>query len=363
MRKQEGYITLMGVLIVSAMGLSIGVTLLILSVTNSQSALSYQNSILSRSYADTCADEALTVLELNPSFRGNGLLNLTNGTCSYTIEEPYGTNLTVGLNLDESAGATTFSDFSGNTNNFVCAGGTCPTAGGAGIRGTALSFDGIDDNLLDDDGENYLNGLTAFTIAIWVKSNETNSDRGFFMAKDPDDQDNVLGIRYDVDGLNGGCTNCIKAGVTVNTISGPQELQIESSSNLQTTGWQHIVLAWESGEPLSLYVNGDKDTPSANYAGLVGSVTGATRVFLGRGAKDSSGTQAWNGYLDDVGIWSRKLSEGEIRGIFLSGSLSTSQIIVKTAGNSGNSIRKNFITIDQLSPDVTIFSWQEVGDY
>ncbi len=363
MKTEKGYITLMGVLIVGAMGLTIGVTLLILSVTNAQTALSYQNSILARSYADTCADEALTVLELNSSFRGNGLLNLTNGTCSYTIEEPYGVNMTVGLNLDESAGATTFTDFSGNSNSFICSGGSCPTSGASGYHDTAVNFDGVDDNLLDDDGENYINGLTEFTVAMWIKSNETNSDRGFFITKDPDEQDNVLAIRYDQSGINGGCTNCIKTGITVDTGSGTQEQQLESSSNVQTTGWQHIALTWRSGEPLKLYINGDLDIPSANYSGVAGFITGATRVFVGRGAKDSAGTAAWNGSIDDVGIWSRELSEGEIRGLFLSGALSTSQLIVKTSGNSNNSIRKNYITIDQVSPDVTIYSWQEVGDY
>jgi len=46
--------------------------------------------------------------------------------------------------------------------------------------------------VVDADAGYYLNGLDAVTIAVWIKSNEVNSDRGFIIGEEPDGGDNLM---------------------------------------------------------------------------------------------------------------------------------------------------------------------------
>ena len=176
-----------------------------------------------------------------------------------------------------------------------------------GVFGGALSFDGIGEgHVVDENGGDYINGLTAFTVALWVKSNLTNTDKGFIIAKDPDGSDNVLTIRYDAVGASGGGTNVIKAGIT----STGGEQQLESSSYVQTTGWQHIALTWSSDNQLALYINGTLHAPLYNDPATFGAITGATKLIVGKGTKVAS--RVWDGLIDDVVILNRVLSSFEI---------------------------------------------------
>jgi len=216
------------------------------------------------------------------------------------------------LHMDENQ--NTVIDSSGNDNDAENHGATYS---GNGKLDGAWDFDGEGDYIEDEDAENYLNGLSAFTVALWVKSENDNTDKGFIIAKEPDGSDNVLGIRYDKSGSNGGCDKCIKAGITV---SG-EEQQLESSSNVQTTSWQFIALTWESGAQLKLYINGELDTPTANDDGVSGSIEDVTKLLVGKGAKDNNDEKGWDGLIDEVVIWNRQLSAEEVLNIYKRGVL------------------------------------------
>lgn len=55
----------------------------------------------------------------------------------------------------------------------------------------------------------------------------------------------------------GGGTEVIKAGVTIfNGVSNIVQ-QMETTSNITTTDWQHLVLTWENGDDIQLFVNGN----------------------------------------------------------------------------------------------------------
>jgi len=132
--------------------------------------------------------------------------------------------------FDETSG-TIASDSSGKGYDGILEGNTRWVVGK--FKG-ALEFDGAGDHVIDDDGELFLNGLSALTIAMWIKSDVTNSDRGFINGEQSDDNDNVCTMRYDAAGSSFGGTNLLKMAVT-STPGGEQ--QLESSSNLQTTEW------------------------------------------------------------------------------------------------------------------------------
>ena len=173
-----------------------------------------------------------------------------------------------------------------------------------------------------------LNGLTSFSVSVWVKSERTDTDRGFLNFRTPN-LDEHYGFRYDKDGFFG-----IKAGV--NTTGGTH--QIESSGNVQTTDWQHLVFTWRSGEPIKLYIDGVVDTLSYVGAPVSGSITGTSKVRIGAGPRDNrTFGKGWRGYIDDVRIYNRPLTQTEITtlasGAITDGPVSTAGVRLAGVGN------------------------------
>ena len=159
----------------------------------------------------------------------------------------------------------------------------------------------------DTNGANYINGLTAFSISVWVKSASVDSDRGIIHGIDPDGSDNIFTLRYDAKGWAGGGTNVVKAGI--NTTSGQQ--QYESASEVQTTEWQHLALTWSSGNLLVLYIDGELDEPTDNTEATEGGITDVEKFLIGKGAKDNE-SRSWEGLIDEIHLYDRVLEDGEI---------------------------------------------------
>jgi len=173
---------------------------------------------------------------------------------------------------------------------------------GGGYSGGAVEFDGIDDRMEDAEMDDYLNGRSAVTVSLWVKSDVTDQDRGIFFTRNPTDRDEELGMRYDKNGAFGGGRNVIKA--SIRTTSG--YTQIESTSNVQATNWQHLALVWQSGSSLKLYINGQLNEPLTHDRGPVsGAITGVDKLMFGQDTKG----KYWDGLIDDVRIYDRALSD------------------------------------------------------
>ncbi len=178
-----------------------------------------------------------------------------------------------------------------------------------GFVNGALEFDGIDDVLEDNLAGAYLNGLNAITVALWVKSDVTNVDRGILFSRDPTGDDEDLGLRYDKDAAGSGGRRVIKASLRATG----GWMQIESTSDVQTTSWQHLALVWSSGSALKLYINGmenllsytDSRPLSSNPSGVL---CGVEKLLLGLGTKGN----CWDGLIDDVRIYDQALTGGQI---------------------------------------------------
>ena len=202
---------------------------------------------------------------------------------------------------------TTAVDASGNGRNGTLEGNPKWVAGKIG---GALDFGGDGDRVVDENGASYLNGLDAMTITVWIKSRVISTEAGFIEGEDPDTNDNVCTIRYDAAGASYGGSNLLKMAVTS---SGEQ--QLESSSNLQTTEWQHVAMTWSSGDIIRLYIDGVEDTPSGNASPASGPQSGVVKFIVGQGGKDTAG--GWNGLIDDVRIYNEVLSAERIQGIMI----------------------------------------------
>jgi hypothetical protein len=82
---KKGYITLISVLVVGAVGASVATSLVLLGINASRAGLTLQQSIQVRVLAHTCAEEALQEIRNSTPYAGSGNLTLGQGDCSYTV--------------------------------------------------------------------------------------------------------------------------------------------------------------------------------------------------------------------------------------------------------------------------------------
>ncbi|GEM_PF-5494603 len=240
------------------------------------------------------------------------------GTFSVTA---FGDTLLTHYTFDESSGSVA-NDSSGFGHHGTKSGATWRPTGGQ-IDG-ALDFGGnASHQVVDEDAEEYLNGLSAITVAAWIKSDDTNTDQGWVLGVEPDGGGGHLQCRYDKQGyLNTSMTQGMQFQLRVTNDGGTtlQGITYESASNVQTTDWQHVVITWESGQPFKVYIDGVEDTPSwvgtdsVADAVATGVLAGAERLVVGRSVKDTGGS--WDGEVDDFRIYSYAMDAAEVAALY-----------------------------------------------
>ncbi|MDA2924990.1 DUF2341 domain-containing protein, partial [Acidobacteria bacterium AH-259-L09] len=202
------------------------------------------------------------------------------------------------LNQDPGpGGADDMADSTSNANHATAA-ASMVTADLVDAKiGQGIDFDGLGDVIEDADGENYINGLTGFTLSAWIQSDVIATDKGFVTGAAPTGSDDAFSIRYDDAGASGGGDDVVTAGVTVGAAK-----VIESSALVQTLNWQHVSLTWASGGQLTLYIDGDANTPTFNDSAFSGSLSTADTFLIGVGPNDTVGSAGWDGIVDEVRI-------------------------------------------------------------
>ncbi len=212
-------------------------------------------------------------------------------------------SLLVWWRFDETEGAVA-ADASGNGRNGEVVGATWAPEGRIG---GALYFHGDVDYtyVLDDDAEDYLNGLGAITVAMWIKSEETGTERGFFTTRDPPDKE-CMSMRYNDRGANGGADDTMKAYVQTTV----DKHRTEGQEDIQTTDWQHVAMTWTSESTILLYADGAPQHLSYDEGSLGGATSGTEKLLVGTAYKRTDGD--WWGLIDDFRIYERALDAGEI---------------------------------------------------
>jgi hypothetical protein len=94
-KERSGYIILVSILVVGAVGLAITLSLLLLSVDSARTSLALEQTSQARGLANACVEEALEQIRANSLFTGSGNLSLGQGTCGYTVTSQTGQNRTV----------------------------------------------------------------------------------------------------------------------------------------------------------------------------------------------------------------------------------------------------------------------------
>jgi hypothetical protein len=218
--------------------------------------------------------------------------------------------------------AADFRDASGNGNDAVAVGAPAIVAGPAPSgAGAALNFrsaaDGSSFNYLTL-GTNFVFRTNDFSVAFWARFDAWTGDPGFIGNKNWN---------------SGGNTGWIIATAgdgriqwnyrATNDTARPTRRDYDSSGGLFTTNandWHHITVTFAVNGNATTYVDGDwVDSRDISPVG-----TGSDALALnigqdGTGTYTDGGGVSANGYLSDLGIWSRVISQQEAAAAFQAG--------------------------------------------
>jgi hypothetical protein len=175
----------------------------------------------------------------------------------------------------------------------------------AGKFGNALQFDGAGDEYVQITGYKGITGKKARTCAAWINTATTG--------------DIISWGEYGIDGkwwlfyVDG--TSVIRVSIGNGTIKG--------STNV-TSQWYHVTAVWDPDwgpdiDDVKLYVNGIEETTTVPASRAINTQS-VEDVEIGVLDPAPSGNHRWfNGKIDDVRLYDRALTEGEIGQLYRGG--------------------------------------------
>lgn len=83
--RSNGFITLISVLVVGAVGIAITLSLILLGLGLSRTSFVIEQSSQTKALANACAEEAMQQIRDSAPFTGSGSLALGQGICAYTV--------------------------------------------------------------------------------------------------------------------------------------------------------------------------------------------------------------------------------------------------------------------------------------
>ena len=202
------------------------------------------------------------------------------------------TGLVAWWRFDEGIGTIAY-DSSGNGNNCTLSGSPLPSWV-AGKYGDALSFDGLQ-NYVDIPAAPSLFPSNAITISCWVYISSVNINTDSYMG--------FVARNVRVNGLQ-----LIKEYGSANVI-----FETPGIGNVITTGtlipdtWNFVVAVLISGVSATVYINGQVAGSSAGWI----LPTTSMDYWIGQAAVGTTNPYM-NGYIDEVRIYNRALSQSEI---------------------------------------------------
>lgn len=85
LENNNGFVALIAILVLGAVGISVGISLILLGLGSSRTSFSLEQSNQAKALANACSEEALQKLRESTDFTGTSTISLGNGTCTYTV--------------------------------------------------------------------------------------------------------------------------------------------------------------------------------------------------------------------------------------------------------------------------------------
>ena len=215
------------------------------------------------------------------------------------------------------AGGGAVADTSGAGNNGTVASAQAPTQEtkdrrtGAG----AYVFDGANDKILLGDLPELSQG-NELTVSAWVYRNDTGDDRIVSKSPSTNIADHIFSLGVT---SAGGGQSRITARIGTDEMDATD---LNGSLTFPTNEWTHLSMSYD-GMKVRTFVNGAQDPNVHDVRGNLKSSFDLVTI----GNVNNGADRHFNGKLDDVGIWNRALTAGEIQSLAGPGNLTAAATI------------------------------------
>ena len=198
-------------------------------------------------------------------------------------------------------------DLSGNGHHLKLYGGVEREE--EGVFGNGMRFDGVDDYAKVDKFD--LSSVSELTLSIWYKWDSYDSSATHNLIELTDNSTSNAGAFVILPDSSGS----LEVG-----FQGPSGSNYQKFTTLPAEDtWQHLAFTIDTSsnpDELKTYFNGELQTPaSSGNNNYTGNFLNDTLYFMSRAGSGSFGA----GALDEIGVWSRKLSASEIKQIYRRG--------------------------------------------
>ena len=178
-----------------------------------------------------------------------------------------------------------------------------------GVPDGAVYFDGVDDYLLSQ-GLTGLEATSSYSFCFWINKANALEDPALVVSQweGAPEQNKSLHIGYRLAGQSGCASGgCFFQDTFANNLqTGPQPVD---------DNWRHYVLTYDQGtQRRTIWLNGELLVEDSNGGWESNFSSG---LLVGAQKYSTGWTEAWfEGALDELGVWSRALSEDEIELLF-----------------------------------------------
>ncbi len=200
----------------------------------------------------------------------------------------------------DKLGMTAYYDFDNNTADKSSYGNTGTISGNptyvSGVNNSALNFDGVGDYTSVADSDSIGNiGLDGLTFAMWIYPK----------------RDAFYALGGTTNGFGGGGFNLyLRGGQANQEYSFGIDNRFVRAGNIDVNQWHHLAGTYD-GAVMTLYLDGVSIRTGISKSGRIFS-NSANGLYIGRILNAAPGIPDFNGTIDDVRIYRRALSQGEV---------------------------------------------------
>jgi len=220
-----------------------------------------------------------------------------------TWTEALNTDLVLYYKLDEITGTT--AEDAHSTNDGTASYTRVFTTEETGIINTAADLH-LDDYI--DTGWDGISTTDEFTLHAWVNASTGGNGR---VLSSEDSSSNGIHMQVDENGHLYGFIRKDPSNYLY---------KYTTSVDLHGAGWKHIAFTYDGSDTLAgmkLYVDGTEITTVTSGGSISGSSTSSNNWYIGR--KGGGAYNYYNGFVDEVAIWERELTSGEVTALWNGG--------------------------------------------
>lgn len=207
-----------------------------------------------------------------------------------------------------------FNDLSGNSNNGVVNGASLVSDRFGNIN-SAYNFNGNSNISITDASDLNFQANNIMSISFWEKTSTNQAYRSVLIQKISGVGNTTAG--YDIGLDNAGNTSgplymalAVKNGSS-NNWGGVSDATVNYIDN----NWHHIVFVYNSGLA-QIYTDGILTNTTTSNAGIIGNNT--NQLLFGATLNPQASSNNFIGTIDDIGIWSRALTQQEVTNLYTS---------------------------------------------